>query len=151
MILAVIAVFTAGLFYLSIPLAATALILALLSRGRGSISGRSKLAVIVASTAIVLSGISTVYSVYTVMTTPQLRSQLEDMFDYFYDFYGGEDFRSDTPDPFMEPYQNDTPYQNNEPYQIPEEGPQTIPYQIPEYNSPSGNEPQWVMRGGVKA
>ena len=95
LVLALLAVPFFFLFYISIPLGAVAVLLALLSRGRGKISLRAKLAAFIGAGAICLSGLTTSYMFITVYRTPELREQLERMIDFYYGFYGQEEERGE--------------------------------------------------------
>ncbi|MDD2959192.1 MAG: hypothetical protein PHR92_11800 [Lachnospiraceae bacterium] len=73
--------------YLSIPLAVIAIILALLSRGRQALSGKGVLTIVLSVGGILLSGMVTVYAVFTVYHSPELKAQMEDIIDYYFPEY----------------------------------------------------------------
>lgn len=127
MVLAALAVPLFYVFYVSIPLAAIAIILALLSRGRGPISTRGRLAVLIASGTLFFSTLSGAYMMYTVYHSPDLRQQLRDMLDFYYDMFEE-----------TEPAENDL-----------DALPDTHP--APQAPAPSDDLPDWMMEGGIEA
>ena len=88
LILAVAAIITFQVFFVSMPLGISAVILALLSRGKGSMARRARVALCIGAIAASLSAAVTGYSVYTVMTDPQLRREFEKLYVY----YTGQEF-----------------------------------------------------------
>lgn len=103
MVLGLIAIPLFFVFYISIPLAATAIVLALLSRGDGSLHPRAKVSLIVSIAAIAASVLVTGYAFITVRNNPALRRELEQMLDYFSDYYGeGADEEYLVPDHFFD-------------------------------------------------
>lgn len=84
-VLALIAIATFQIFFISLPCASLSVILALISRGEGGILPRAKAAIVCAVIAAVLTTSITAYSVYTVMHDPQLMSQVESIYDYYMD------------------------------------------------------------------
>ena len=88
LILAVAAIITFQVFFVSMPLGSSAVILALLSRGEGSMARRARVALCIGAIAASLSAAVTGYSVYTVMTDPQLRREFEKLYVY----YTGQEF-----------------------------------------------------------
>lgn len=93
MVLALIAALLFFVFYISIPLAATAIVLALLSRGSGPLRGRAKTALTVSAIAMAASALVTCYTVVTIRSNPALRRELELMLNYYSDAYGlGSDY-----------------------------------------------------------
>lgn len=113
LILAFLAVPFFFLFYVSIPLGAIAVLLALLSRGSGKISPRAKLAAIIGTGAICLSLLTTAYMFITVYRTPELRTQIEQMIDFYYDLYDMEENDSSRPksgDSYRIPGLDNEPY-----------------------------------------
>lgn len=127
MVLAALAVPLFYVFYVSIPLAALAIILALLSRGRGPISPRGRLAVLIASGAILFSSISGAYMIYSVYHSPELRQQLNRILDFYNDMYEDEAPVADDPGAL----------------------PDTSP--APQAPAPSDDLPDWMMEGGIEA
>lgn len=110
-ILAFLSIFSSLIFYIAVPAGALSILLALLSRGRNRrLTGKGKIAVFVSVIGITASVVTTVIAVHTVMTNPEMRSQLEYMFNYYaqelgldieFDDYfgdGGEEKEEDTPD-----------------------------------------------------
>ena len=93
MVLALIAALLFFVFYISIPLAATAIVLALLSRGESPLKGRAKISLIISAAAMAASALLTCYTVVTIRNNPTLRRELELMLDYYSDAYGlGSDY-----------------------------------------------------------
>ena len=88
LILAVAAIITFQVFFVSMPLGISAVILALLSRGKDSMARRARVALCIGAIAASLSAAVTGYSVYTVMTDPQLRREFEKLYVY----YTGQEF-----------------------------------------------------------
>lgn len=94
MVLGLIAAPLFFISYISIPLAATAIVLALLSRGDGPMHSRAKISLVVSGVALAASILATAYAVIAIRTNPLLRRELELMLDYFSEYYGyGEDYR----------------------------------------------------------
>lgn len=87
LILAFLSVPLFFLFYVSIPLAATALLLALLSRGKAAVSFRGKMAIFIAAVSIGLSASITISAAVALYRSPELRHQLEQIMDYYDSFY----------------------------------------------------------------
>ena len=83
LVCAVIALLTMQFFFISLPLGGTAVILALLSRGHGRTHGRARIAVIGGAAAMFISSIVTIYMVRQVYTNPALRSQVENLYNYY--------------------------------------------------------------------
>ena len=77
------AVVTFQLFFISLPLAGAAVILALLSRGNGPVAGRAKIALIGGIAAFILTSAFTTYAVRTVYKNPALRRQMEQLYEYY--------------------------------------------------------------------
>lgn len=83
-ILAFLSIFSSLMFYIAVPAGALSILLALLSRGRNRrLTGKGRIAVFVSVIGITASVVTTVIAVYTVMTNPEMRSQLEYMFNYY--------------------------------------------------------------------
>ncbi|MDO5346035.1 MAG: hypothetical protein Q4E91_09845 [Lachnospiraceae bacterium] len=76
--------------YISIPLAALAIILALLSRGDGKISVRGKIAVVISVLDIFISVFFTASAVYSVLNDPVQRRQFEALWNYYMDYYSND-------------------------------------------------------------
>ncbi len=71
------------IFYLSIPMGALAIIMALLSKGgKRRMTSRARFAVGAGAMGMIFSLIITVYSVYTVMNDPFYRSYVEQYLNY---------------------------------------------------------------------
>ena len=83
MVCGIIAVISFQLFFISLPLAGAAIILALLSRSGSKVEGRARAALIAGSAAMVISCLYTWYAVRTVYSDPQLRSQVEQLYNYY--------------------------------------------------------------------
>ena len=90
LVLGIAAIMFIRQFFLSIPMAATAIILALLSRGGCAVSLRGKLAITIASFTIVFSASSTAYTIYQIYHDPALRQQFEKYLEYFEMIYSEE-------------------------------------------------------------
>lgn len=87
MILAIISLFTCMFIFISVPLAAAAIIFALLSRGCVRRSRQARSATHFAIAAMIISVIITGYSFYTVMTNPYYRMQFEQILRYYVNQY----------------------------------------------------------------
>ncbi len=83
MVLAVLSLVFSWVIYLSVPMGATAIILALLSRGSGRIVRRVKTSIIMACAGIIVSTAVTGFSVYRIYTTPELRARMEQLIEYY--------------------------------------------------------------------
>lgn len=83
MILSLIAVMTFQVFFISLPCAAVAIVLSLLSKGSGRLRGRAQIALVTAIVAAVLSASITGYAFYTIMHNPDMKAQIESMYDYY--------------------------------------------------------------------
>ena len=79
----VIAVFSFQLFFISLPLAGASIILALLSRQGRRVEGRARIALIASAAAMVFSCLYTWYAIRTVYRDPRLRSQVEQLYQYY--------------------------------------------------------------------
>ena len=109
LIVGIAAVLFFRIFYLSIPMAAISIILALLSRGGYTVSLRGKLAIIVSSATIIFSVSNTAYTIYQIYHDPVLRQQFEMYMEYFERLYSEDEDSSiwellprqeqDTPEP----------------------------------------------------
>lgn len=91
LIVGIAAVLFFRIFYLSIPMAAISIILALLSRGGCVVSLRGKLAIIISSATIIFSASSTAYTIYQIYHDPVLRQQFEMYMEYFERLYSEDD------------------------------------------------------------
>lgn len=100
-----LSLFSSIMFYVAIPCGALSILFALLSRGGNrKMTGKGRLAVILSLVGIAASAVMTISAIHMVMTSPQLRSQMETLFNYyaqemgldieFDDYFGG----SDTPE-----------------------------------------------------
>ena len=78
-------------FFISLPLGISAIVLALLSRGSGAMIRRARTAMIAGIVGSVVSVSVTGYAFYTVFTNPELRQQFESIYEY----YTGQSFFSD--------------------------------------------------------
>jgi len=97
LVLAIISVISFQIFFIALPLAGASIILALLSRGRGQMIPRAKIALIAGLISAVLSCGVTYYAVRTVMTDPELREQFNTMYNYYMGS-GDTDISSDSSD-----------------------------------------------------
>ncbi len=79
----IIALVSFQLFFISLPLAGVSIILALLSRSSGKIETRARFALIAAGIAAVICSLYTVYVIRTVYNNPQLRAQVEQLYNYY--------------------------------------------------------------------
>ncbi len=82
-LLGILSLFFFWMIYLALPLAATSVVLALLSRGSGSVKRRVRGIVITGIVSMVLTTGVTAYSVYKVFTTPSLKAQMDVMVRYY--------------------------------------------------------------------
>lgn len=79
----IIALLSFQLFFISLPLAGAAIILALLSRKGGRVEGRARLALIAGAVAAVICCMYTWYMIRTVYNDPRLRAQVEQLYNYY--------------------------------------------------------------------
>ncbi len=84
-ILALVSFASFQIFFISLPCASVSIILALISRGDGPLLPRAKVARACASAAAVLTTVLTVSAVYTYMHNPQLRAEVEQLYQYYTD------------------------------------------------------------------
>lgn len=84
-ILALVSFASFQIFFISLPCASVSIILALISRGDGPLLPRAKVALACASAAAVLTTVLTVSAVYTYMHNPQLRAEVEQLYQYYTD------------------------------------------------------------------
>ena len=90
MILAVLCIISSMFIYISLPLGAVAIVLALLSRGERKTLGKAKTAVTVAAAGMLASSAITGYAFWRVTTDPVLRRQLQQMVEYYSGAYLGQ-------------------------------------------------------------
>lgn len=79
----IIAILSFQLFFISLPLAGTSIILALLSRQSSRVEGRARIALIAGTAAVIFTSLYTWYAVRTVYRDPRLRSQVEQLYNYY--------------------------------------------------------------------
>ena len=84
-VLALVAFASFQIFFISLPCASVSIILALISRGDGPLVPRAKAALACASAAAVLTTVLTMSAVYTYMHNPQLRAEVEQLYQYYTD------------------------------------------------------------------
>ncbi len=82
-VLGVISLFTCLVFYISIPCGAMALLLAILSRGKNKLPGKSKTGVVCGVIGMCLSLGITLASVWMVLTNAQMRAYMENYLRYY--------------------------------------------------------------------
>lgn len=97
-VLALISIITFQIFFISLPSASVSIILALISRGDGPMLPRAKAALACAAAGAVLTTSITLTSVYAVMHDPVLRSQVEQIYEYYTDPEALEDPSEEAPD-----------------------------------------------------
>ena len=90
MILAVLCIISSMFIYISLPLGAVAIVLALLSRGERKTLGKAKTAVTVAAAGMLASSAITGYAFWRVTTDPVLRRQMQQMVEYYSGAYLGQ-------------------------------------------------------------
>ncbi len=91
LVLGIASVVTFQIFFIALPMSLSAVILALLSRGKGRMIRRAGTGLIAGAAAAVLSLSITGYAVYTVYTDPEMRRQ----FEVLYQYYTGQSFFGD--------------------------------------------------------
>lgn len=79
----IIALISFQLFFISLPMAGVSIILALLSRSGKRVEGRARFALIAAGIAAVICSLYTWYAIRTVYNSPQLRAQVEQLYNYY--------------------------------------------------------------------
>ena len=79
----IIAIRSVQLFFISLPLAGASIILALLSRQGRKVEGRARIALIAGAAAVIFSCLYTWYAIRTVYRDPRLRSQMEQLYNYY--------------------------------------------------------------------
>ena len=82
-VLGLIAVLTFQFFFISLPAAGASIILALLSRSGPSMMSRSRIALMMSGAAVTASLLFTWYAVSTVYKSPELRAQVQQLYDYY--------------------------------------------------------------------
>ncbi len=83
-ILAFLSIFSSVMFYVAVPCGALSILFALLSRGRNKkVTGKCRIAILVSVFGITTSVVTTAVAVRTVMTNPEMRRQLEYMFNSY--------------------------------------------------------------------
>ncbi len=115
MILSIISLLTCMFIFISVPLAAAAIIFALLSRGCVKRSRQARSATQFAIAAMIISVCITGYSFYVVLTRPYYRKQFEQILRYYMNQY--EAITEDISDPYGTYYGGS---QENEP--VPSDG-----------------------------
>ena len=90
MILAVLCIISSMFIYISLPLGAVAIVLALLSRGERKTLGKAKTAVTVAAAGMLASTAITGFAFWRVTTDPVLRRQMQQMVEYYSGAYLGQ-------------------------------------------------------------
>ncbi len=79
----IIALIAFQLFFISLPMAGISIILALLSRNGSKVEGRARIALIAAGAAAIVCSLYTWYAIRTVYNDPRLRSQVEQLYNYY--------------------------------------------------------------------
>lgn len=79
----IIAILSFQLFFISLPLAGASIILALLSRQGSRVEGRARIALIAGAAAVIFCSLYTWYAIRTVYRDPRLRSQVEQLYNYY--------------------------------------------------------------------
>lgn len=90
MILAVISLISFLMVYISVPLGAIAIILALLSKGQDEVTGKHKTIIALAAAGMCTSTALTGFAFYRVTTDPVLKKQMQQMLNYYTSHYLGE-------------------------------------------------------------
>ena len=90
MILAVISLISFLMVYISVPLGAIAIILALLSKGQDEVTGKHKTIIALAAAGMCASTALTGFAFYRVTTDPVLKKQMQQMLNYYTSHYLGE-------------------------------------------------------------
>ena len=83
MVCGIIAVISFQLFFISLPLAGAAVILAFLSRQGSRVEGRARIALIAGAVAVIITCLYTWYAIRTVYNDPRLRAQVEQLYNYY--------------------------------------------------------------------
>ena len=82
-VLGVISLFTGMVFYISVPCGAMAVLLAILSRGKRPMPGKSKAGLVCGLLGMVFSIAVTLSSVWVVLTNAQMRAYMERYMQYY--------------------------------------------------------------------
>lgn len=82
-VLGVISLFTCMVFYISVPCGAMAVLLAILSRGKNPMPGKSKAGIACGMIGMCLSIAVTLTSVWMVLTNAQMRAYMERYLQYY--------------------------------------------------------------------
>lgn len=82
-VLGVISLFTCMVFYISVPCGAMAVLLAILSRGKSPMPGKSKVGIACGMIGMCLSIVVTLASVWIVLTNAQMRAYMESYLQYY--------------------------------------------------------------------
>ena len=83
MVCGIISVISFQLFFISLPFAGAAIILALLSRQNSKVEGRARIALIAGAAAMIFTCLYTWYAIRTVYNDPRLRAQVEQLYNYY--------------------------------------------------------------------
>lgn len=90
-LLALVSIATFQVFFVSLPCASVSILLALLSRGDGPMTRRAKRAVACAIAGAALTTTVTISSVYAVMHDPELKAQVEQIYQSLTDPAGSNE------------------------------------------------------------
>ena len=101
LVLSILAVIFCVIIYISLPLAAMAIVLALLSRGSGRLAGRARTGVVIACISIAVSLFLTGAGVLYIWRTPELRDYVKQLYEYY---SGYEEEDPSLPQPEELPY-----------------------------------------------
>ena len=82
-VLGLIAVLTFQFFFISLPAAGASIILALLSRSGPTMMSRARIALMMSGAAVAASLLFTWYAVRMVYNSPELRAQVQQLYDYY--------------------------------------------------------------------
>ena len=83
MVCGIISVISFQLFFISLPFAGAAIILALLSRQNSKVEGRARIALSAGAAAMIFTCLYTWYAIRTVYNDPRLRAQVEQLYNYY--------------------------------------------------------------------
>jgi|GEM_PF-4389729 len=90
-VLGIIALIAFQIFFLAIPLGILAVVLALVSRHKSRhFTRRAKFGLFLGLAGCLLSGSITLYALHLLRTNPELLAQVQQVYDYYFDQYGGE-------------------------------------------------------------
>ena len=107
LVLCILSVFTCFFSFLCIPLGALAILLALLSRGKGRLAGTAVTAIIVSVFSITASAAATGYAVWKISSSPQLRQRFDAVMEYYEGLYGLSDGGASSGSGWREEYLNE--------------------------------------------